>query len=346
MAQLLVAGGVDVHVLTPAKNQAHSDLSLEPEVIDGVKLYRVPAPDLTSAAINFYQIIDRLDRLIHFDLFHGFYLPMAYPCLAVAERGGRPVIASIRGDDGLVLLEDDLYKDAVTAVLQKATWITSVSRDSIERASKLVDISQRSSFLPNSIDPGPFSRWSLTDHNRGITGTVCTFRRKKNIPLLIQAYSLIDPGLRRKLLLVGTFGDPTANADLDGAIDQYQIRPEIEITGYVENTLVPQYLCSMHVFVLSSTHEGLPNAILEAAAAGLPIVSTAVDGVKDVLRHAENALLVPPEDPGAMAAAIERVLNDDGLASRLSQEALRTAETFSLEREKQLWLELYRQLLT
>jgi glycosyltransferase involved in cell wall biosynthesis len=98
----------------------------------------------------------------------------------------------------------------------------------------------------------------------------------------------------------------------------------------------------MHVFVISSLHEGMPNAILEAAACGTPIVATAVDGICDLFRDGENALLVDPGNPGAMSRAIVKVLTHDRLARRLSAGALATAARITPEIEREIWLKLYR----
>src|SRR5262249_29162002 len=150
-------------------------------------------------------------------------LPMAYPCLMVAQRDRRPVIASIRGDDGIVMFKEWPFKQIVTEVLQRATWITSVSTASIERANNLINISERACFIPNSIDTTLFPRWELTASNRGSIGTVCTFRPKKNISLLIHSYSKVRHDLRRRLLLVGTFRDSDTEERVLSAISECRI---------------------------------------------------------------------------------------------------------------------------
>ena len=75
------------------------------------------------------------------------------------------------------------------------------------------------------------------------------------------------------------------------------------------------------VFVLPSLSEGSPNALLEAMACGLPIVATRVGGVPEIAVDGETALLVPPEDPVALARAIDRLLRDRPLAARLGSAA-------------------------
>ena len=81
------------------------------------------------------------------------------------------------------------------------------------------------------------------------------------------------------------------------------------------------------VFVLPSLSEGSPNALLEAMACGLPIVATRVGGVPEIAVDGETALLVPPEDPVALARAIDRLLRDRPLAARLGSAARATVLT-------------------
>jgi glycosyltransferase involved in cell wall biosynthesis len=95
------------------------------------------------------------------------------------------------------------------------------------------------------------------------------------------------------------------------------------------------------VFVMSSRSEGLPLAALEALAAGTPVVAAAVRGVRELLDDGENALLVPPDDPQALAAAVRRVLDDRALAGRLVQAGRAVAARHSDEAMVQRYLALY-----
>jgi glycosyltransferase involved in cell wall biosynthesis len=289
----------------------------------------------------------QVDLHVGFDVFHGFFLPMAYPCVALPGRGARPVIASIRGDDAAGMLEGGPYLDAIAAALRESSWVTSVSSDSLHRVQRVADVAGRSSFIPNSISPPVSARWEATAENEGVVGTVCTFRPKKDVPTLIQAYGAIPEALRRQLLLVGDYfeGDTFNRQRIEDAMAQSGAAEDIQITGYVENRSVPEYLRRMRVFVLSSLHEGFPNTILEAASLGVPVVATAVDGVKDIYGDGDAALLVPPGDPAALAQAVSRVLGDAGLAARLSEASLETAARFSYVREQEAWVSLYQRLI-
>jgi glycosyltransferase involved in cell wall biosynthesis len=85
------------------------------------------------------------------------------------------------------------------------------------------------------------------------------------------------------------------------------------------------------IAIMASHSEGSPNALLEAMAAGLPIVATRVGGIPEIATHEETALLVGARRPHAMAQAIQRLLKDRGLRDRLSARAKATAASYSPE---------------
>jgi glycosyltransferase involved in cell wall biosynthesis len=82
------------------------------------------------------------------------------------------------------------------------------------------------------------------------------------------------------------------------------------------------------IFLNTTNVDNTPVSVLEALACGLCVVSTDVGGIPYLLEHEEDALLVPPDDAEAMAAAVRRVLTEPGLAERLSRNARKKAEGF------------------
>jgi glycosyltransferase involved in cell wall biosynthesis len=109
---------------------------------------------------------------------------------------------------------------------------------------------------------------------------------------------------------------------------------------------IPDLLASCDVFVLPSLYEGLPLALLEAAAVGKPVVATTVGGVGEIVIHDETGLLVSPADPPALAAALRRLLADPDVARRLAAAAsMHVRRTFSLEAMVKSVTAIYDQLL-
>ena len=108
-------------------------------------------------------------------------------------------------------------------------------------------------------------------------------------------------------------------------------RPELEWRGWLDDGEKEALLREAAIFVLPSTSEGLPMAVLEAMAWARAIVATAVGGVPDVLSDGEDALVVAPGDPGALASAIDRLAADPGLRERLAAAARERARRLNAE---------------
>jgi len=125
----------------------------------------------------------------------------------------------------------------------------------------------------------------------------------------------------------------TASLELEGAV---------RLAGRMDNAAIADLYRSAGAMLNPSLVDNMPISVLEAFASGLPVVSTNVGGVPFIAQDGRNALLVPPSDPQACAAALERVLTDAALAERLARVALEDAETYAWVRVKELWLTEYR----
>lgn len=138
-------------------------------------------------------------------------------------------------------------------------------------------------------------------------------------------------------------GEGPARPNLEKLITECDLGSTILLVGHQTN-LRPYYSLS-DIFVLPSHSEGSPNALLEAMAAGIPCVATSVGGVPEIASNGKNALLVPKGDVMAMAHALTRLLQDDGLRERLGTAARDQAEKYSTAAYCQSLLSLYGRVL-
>lgn len=116
----------------------------------------------------------------------------------------------------------------------------------------------------------------------------------------------------------------------------------VEFAGRVSKGEVPERLASADVFLNTTNVDNAPISVIEALACGLCVVSTNVGGVPYLLDDEQDALLVPPGDAPAMAAAITRILREPGLAERLSTAGRTKAETMDWSRVLPRWDEVLR----
>jgi glycosyltransferase involved in cell wall biosynthesis len=171
-----------------------------------------------------------------------------------------------------------------------------------------------------------------------VVGFVGRLTRDKGIPELTEAFLRLGgqfPGLR--LLLLGPFEDEDPlPAETRRCLETHG---NVTLAGLVEDTSA--YYALMDVFVLPSHREGLPNAVLEAQAAGTPVVAARATGVVDAVVDGETGLLFPVGDTRALADAVARLLSDKALASKLGQAG---QERIKREfRQEQIWKALYQE---
>lgn len=138
-------------------------------------------------------------------------------------------------------------------------------------------------------------------------------------------------------------GDGPHLAALQQRITRRDLQGRVVLAGSFDT--VDELLAAADLFVLPSLEEGMSLALLEAMAAGLPIVATDIPGNRAVVDNDRQALLVPPGSPVALAAAVTRLLGDAPLASRLATAAReRVAERFTLDQTVSRHLELFARL--
>jgi glycosyltransferase involved in cell wall biosynthesis len=162
----------------------------------------------------------------------------------------------------------------------------------------------------------------------------------KDFSTLVDAMAQLEPGTARLRVL----GDGPLRASLEAQIAERGVSAAIELIGEVAD--VRPYLASADVFVLSSRSEGMPLSVLEAMAASLPVVATAVGGLNEVVLDGETGLLVGAGSASELAGALPRLSVDRELRERLGDAGRERAEgDYSLQRWRSAHLALYRRLL-
>jgi glycosyltransferase involved in cell wall biosynthesis len=175
-----------------------------------------------------------------------------------------------------------------------------------------------------------------------VIGCVGNFRSMKRQDLLIAAFARLLPAHpRARLVLVG---DGDLRPRIEAQVRDLGLAERVVLFGTA--TDLPPIYDAFDLFVQSSNSEGLPNVLLEASSARLPIVATDAGGTREVIRDGETGLLVPVDDLDALAAAMQRAIADADLRARLASNArdLMTQE-YGMDRFVREYRALYRELL-
>ncbi len=169
------------------------------------------------------------------------------------------------------------------------------------------------------------------------------FSREKGHADLVEAAGILrrdEPALSFKLVLVG---DGPERPCVESRARELGVGGEVIFAGHTDD--VRPYYAAADVLALPSHSEGSPNVLLEAMAAGLPVVATDVGGVSEIVADEESALLVAPREPRALASALGRMLSDRALSARLAETAAVRADEFSPESYTRSLIEIYRGIL-
>lgn len=343
IAEMLVATGFEMHVIVPVRGSISHSM-IVPEVRNGLLIYRVPVGDdvQNSNGSPLIKVIHLLDKEFNFDLFHGFFLPMAYACCLGMNKKARPLISSIRGSDAEKWTEPSM-NNLLGMVLKKTSCVTSVNRVLLAKVLNSTKVDVDSMFIKNSIRLHSDIVWNFDKMTSGKIGTLGKFQQCKNIDVLLDSYLAIDTNLKSSLTLIGDFPNNHLKTEYQSKIEFLDLQEEVTLTGFLDETEVFQNLRDLNVFVSTSSSEGFPNALLEAASLGVPVVVARFEGIEDYCEHDKNALIVPVGDVKATADAISLILANKELAQRLSKGAIELAKTLTPEIEKQQWAQLHKE---
>ena len=200
-----------------------------------------------------------------------------------------------------------------------------------------MEIQKKAVVIPNPVKdglPAPF-----TGERRKSIVNYCGFKEHKNIPLLIDAFALVAGK------------HPDYNLELFGYGDEKPIKEKIAALGLADRVTMRPFLPDIHsevkdaaMFVMSSDYEGMPNALIEAMAIGLPVISTDCKGggAKALIRDHENGLLTPVGDVDALADAMSSYLEHPETAAKFAKEALKIKEELNLASICDRWQQLFR----
>ena len=287
--------------------------------------------------------VTRLARLLRRDqieLVHAFlFIGSAYAYLATRLVPGARLVTSARN----CKLEPSAVRRAVLSRAFRASDAIICNSAEMARfaARHYGAPADRMDVVYNGVDTARFAA-TATDPGRRVVGTVGRIEEQKNLELFLDGARLV--AARFPAARFAIVGEGSLRSELEERAAAAGLGATVSFRGTVSD--VPGFLGELGQFWLTSDWEGTPNVVLEAMAAGVPVVATRVGGTPEIVEDGRTGLLVTPGDAEALAAAAIRLWESPDRAAAISLAARRAAtERFSLEAMIDSTLAVYNRVL-
>ncbi|MCK6582039.1 MAG: glycosyltransferase family 4 protein [Anaerolineales bacterium] len=363
LGDLLSAAGHDVRLISPTSSLPPSIKQTQRS--NGVNVTRFGAHKrVDDTLVDWFELILEEHKRGPFDAIHAYFLPMAGFIGAYAGKYlDVPSVVSIRGNDIERAAFDPSKFSHVMYALQHASAVTTNASVLAKKAKAFID--REIHVIPNGIDTERFKPMERNDAlaeaiglnerkpkeernlesgKRNVVGFVGELREKKGMTALLNGFAHAAKKQPVSLLIVGEVRE----GEDKKTFDEFQAsnpRLSITVTGQVSHKDLPAYYSLLDVFVHPSLRDGMPNALLEAMACEIPVITTPVGGALDVIQDGKNGIFVNLNDPEMLAGKILELQQDPdhraGLGRRARESIL---ERFTPENELEANLSVYRNL--
>ncbi|MBA7485877.1 D-inositol-3-phosphate glycosyltransferase [subsurface metagenome] len=322
---------------------------------DNITLYRVGVrkkamqfwtrPEMIQWMAKAYRIHKKLLQQNQYDLAHAFF---GFPTAALTWRtvSKLPYIISLRGSDvpGVNVrfsLDYKLLAPVFRRIWENASALYACSEGLRQRALKFMP-EAKIYVVPNGVE---LDRFCPVNNKQKIKDlkllTVGRLSVSKRIELLVSVVELIRKQFPNATLKIA--GGGGLENQLRKLIKDKGMENCIAMLGIVPAEEMPELYRKSDIFVSASLQEGMSNAMLEAMASGLPIITTRCEGVQELI--ADNGIVVEQPEPESIAGAIKQVANDQNRYEQMSIAARRQAEKFSWESVASQYLDCYHKVL-
>ena len=299
-----------------------------------VKYLRTIVTELTYVP-NLVRELARADVVHVFSASYASFLLAPLPAIIVARALRKPVILNYRSGEA----PDHLARSPIAR-----RTISRVDRN-IVPSTFLVDVFRefgvRADVVPNLVDLNRF-RYRERNPLRPKLLSTRNFDALYNLAATIRAFRLVQdrrPDASLTLVGAGAQGDA-----LRALVAQLRLR-NVHFAGRVAPELIPQFYATHDIYLQSPNIDNMPTSVIEAFAAGLPVVSTEAGGVPAILEHGRHGLLAPLGDYERLAAHVLHLLDHPDYARQLAREAFATCSRCTWPVIREMWLETYRSVL-
>jgi glycosyltransferase involved in cell wall biosynthesis len=285
-----------------------------------------------------------------YDLTHSFFsVPCGFLSYLFWKKHKIPYIVSLRGADvpGYAERFAFIYKfitPLIKLIWKKAEAVVSNSEGLKELALKS-EADQKIEIIHNGVNVNNFFPIGKKENNEKfiITPGASRLTSRKGLKYLIRAVHKL--AIKYPEIYLKIMGDGQEEKErLEILVKELGIQNQVEFLGRIPREKTAPYYQEADVFVLPSLNEGMSNAMLEALATGLPIISTNTGGAKELIKEDKNGFIIKFRDSEDIAEKIEKLINDKDMAGRMGAESRKIAESLSWENIAKKYYNLYKEI--
>ena len=287
-------------------------------------------------------------KTYHIDILHVHYaIPHAYAGYMAKQMLKRegievPMVTTLHGTDITLVGNHPTYKEAVTFSINQSDIVTSVSESLKQDTLRLFRIDKDIKVIPNftnikkSKESSPCKRTVMAKPEELIVTHISNFRKVKRIDDVVRIFYGIQQKLPAKLIMVG---DGPEREIADQLCKDLGIKSKVLFLGNTSD--IDRILCFTDLFLLPSASESFGLSVLEAMAAGVPVVSSNTGGLPEVNEEGVSGYLCPIGDVKAMAEKAIYILEDKTRLAQFKQNARKVAERFDEDKIVPMYEALY-----
>lgn len=287
----------------------------------------------------------KLLRKNDYDFVHAFFgFPTGWLCYRTA--GKLPYIISLRGSDvpgehARFKLDYKILGPVFKVIWKKAAALVAPSEGLKNRALKFLP-SAAIDVIPNGVDLERFKPVETDDKSDTLRLlTVGRLSVTKRVEILIEAVEILHKEDCKVLFRI--VGGGQMLQKLKQIALEKDLGDIIELTGRIDAEDMPQVYRQSDIFISASMQEGMSNAMLEAMASGLPIITTRCEGTEELI--ADNGIVVEYANPEEIAGAVRKIADDRQTYKKMTVAARRQAQKFTWNKVASKYIELYHKIL-
>ena len=272
--------------------------------------------------LSFKQLVEEVQP----DIIHINCLPFftSYQAAEIAKKTRKKSILQVHG----VIAERGLFFNTLQELysftfgnltFHNVDKVVCLTNGDAERICRYGCPSKKIDIIPNGVD---VSEFHPTSHEEsGLLLWCGRFVQQKGLEYLIEALKCIEAKEKPITIKLMMTGDGPLLSKIYQLVKKNGLSSSVLFMGRVPRKDIPILMSKSSIYILPSLNEGMPYTLLEAMACGKTVIGTNISGIRDIITHGHNGILVPPRDPEALANAILTLSGDKNLRRTLGQNA-------------------------